>query len=617
MALPNWIGDALADFDAMTGPHSETDVARALEAARAKQTELQELDSKVYAIEYSVFQLRGISGNTGSIWGTYFAPWAIIESTRFISPDISKLDGDAIVHWEQRANEVRDPVLKARYADAAWDLCKTITQNKPNYRMAVLAVEAYAAAADRRLSQLPFGAVQWLARAFDLARRLQNKALIDQVIASMFSLYESYLSPQYVGIWLTLIETLYEAQELLTEEQTSRMVTDMEEMLTTLSSPNEDNRFDAFNAQAVGEKLIQHYKSVDDQASVIRVLKTFGGAFEMMADNSGSSLAACYLQPIIERYEQEGLKDEAERIQNKALQRMQNATDEMKTISIPHQIKAEEIDNILSALVAENDLATTLNRLAFYFAPKTKEARGLIEQAKTVAPFMSMIPVSIVGDDGRTQRRIGDADDDEGRLYYQLAQTMTFTQPYLYIVLSKLRERFSFSVDDLLAYLYECPVFPIRRKPLLREGLEAYLRGDFLKAIHVLVPQLEESLRSFLALIGIPPVKNVPRHPGITDVKSMNNILEDERVRAVLPEDVWRYLTVLYIERIGFNLRNDLAHGLMPLEQFNEYMANWVFHSFLILSPIRITPKKTSCLRICLKTGVGIEEGICERRFDS
>jgi hypothetical protein len=591
MVIPSWIIEALAPFDAMTSPHSETDVTMALEAACAKQGELQAHESKAFLAEHAAFQLRGSHGKSTSIWGTYFAPWAIIESTGFISPDISQLDAETVAHWEQRAAEVRDPVLKARYADAVWDLGKTITQKKPNYRMAVLAIEAYITAADRRLSDLPFGAVQWLVRAFDLSRRLQNKVLTDQVIASMFSLYADYLSPQYVGIWLTLIEQLYEARELLTEEQRVRIVADMEKMLTTLSSPNEDKRFDAFNAQAVGEKLIQHYKIAYDKASVVRVLKTFGAAFETMADNSGSSLAAGYLQPIIERYEQEGLKDEAERLQNKVLSRMQSATDEMKTISIPQQITNDQIGRILGALVAESDLATTLNRLAFYFLPKIDEAKSLIEQAKTVAPFMSMIPISIIGDDGQTQGWIGDEGDDEGRLHHQLAQTMTFTQPYLYIVLAKIRERFSFGVSELLAYLYESPIFPARRRPLLQEGLEAYLRGDFLKAIHVLVPQVEESLRNFLALIGIPPVKNVPRHPGITDVKSMNNVLEDERVRAVLPEDVWRYLTVLYIERIGFNLRNDLAHGLMPLERFNDYMANWVFHSLLILSPIRITPK--------------------------
>lgn len=594
MILPSWINEILTAFDAKIEPHSEIDVAQALEAARSNQNELPEQDAKVYLAEHSVFLLRGVNGKSVSIWGTYFAPWAVIESTGFVSPDISQLDAETVSHWEQRANEARDPVIKARYADAAWDLGKTIAEKKPDYRMALLAIDAYTAAADQRLSTMPFGAVQWLVRAFDLARKLQNKPRTDQVIASMFSLYEAYLSPQYVGIWLTLIEHLYDARELLSVEQIARMVGDMENMLTALSTPDDNKRFDAFNAQSVGEKLIQHYKNIDEKDSVIRVLKTFGGAFERMADNSGASLASGYLQPIIERYEQEGLKSEAEELQNKALDRMKNAADEMKTISIPHQITNEEIEGILSTLIVENDLAMTLNRVAFYFTPKIAEAKNLIEQTKTVAPFMSMIPVSIVDESGRTKGWIGDDEDDEGRLYYQLAQTMTFTEPYLYIVLSKVKERFSLSVDDLLAFLYECPVFPASRRPLLREGLSAYLNGDFLKAIHVLIPQVEESLRNFLALIGIPPVKNVPRHPGITDVKSMNNVLEDARVREKLPEDVWRYLTVLYVERIGFNLRNDLAHGLMPLEAFNEIIANWVFHSLLILSPIRITSKNAS-----------------------
>jgi hypothetical protein len=564
-----------------------------LEAARAAQNELEEEDEKAYVTERSVFLLRAAYGKSASIWGTYFGPWVVIENTGFVSPDISQLDAETVTHWEQRANEARDPVLKARYADAGWDLCRTITKRKPDYRMALLAVDAYIAAADRRLSTMPFGAVQWLVRAFDLARKLRDEPRITQVITSVFSLYEAYLSPQYVGIWLTLIEHLYEARDLLNDEQIARMVGDMEKMLAILSTPDGNKRFDAFNAQAVGEKLIQHYKNVGDKDGVVRVLKAFGSAFEKMADSSGGMLASGYLQPIIERYEQEGLKSEAEALQNKALDRLKSAGDEMKTISIPHQITNAQVEDLLNALIVDDDLTTTLIRVALHFTPKIQEAKNLIEQVKAVAPFMSMIPVSVVDDSGRTKGWIGSDEDDEGRLYYQLAQTMTFTQPYLYIVLSKIKERFSLNVDDLLAFLYECPIFPASRRPLLREGLAAYLNGDFLKAIHVLVPQVEESLRNFLALIGIPPIKNVPRHPGTTDVKSMNNVLEDPRVRGVLPEDVWRYLTVLYIERIGFNIRNDLAHGLILLEGFNEIIANWVFHSLLILRPIRITSKKT------------------------
>jgi hypothetical protein len=38
------------------------------------------------------------------------------------------------------------------------------------------------------------------------------------------------------------------------------------------------------------------------------------------------------------------------------------------------------------------------------------------------------------------------------------------------------------------------------------------------------------------------------------------------------------------------NLRNDLAHGLVPVEGFNQPIADRVFHSLLVLSLLR---KKT------------------------
>ena len=205
------------------------------------------------------------------------------------------------------------------------------------------------------------------------------------------------------------------------------------------------------------------------------------------------------------------------------------------------------------------------------------------------------MPIELLDSSGRPKAHIGSTEDDaEGHLYYQLTQIMTFSDPFLYLVLERVREQFAPSAEDLTSFLYECPVFLESRKGILQQGLAAYLEHDFVKSIHILVPQLEEVLRNLLAMIGVPTVKNVPRHPGITDVKSMNNVLEEERIREILPEDVWRYLTLLYIDRRGVNLRNDLAHGLIVLEGFNEYSSNRVLHSLLALTPITIKPRRMS-----------------------
>jgi hypothetical protein len=132
------------------------------------------------------------------------------------------------------------------------------------------------------------------------------------------------------------------------------------------------------------------------------------------------------------------------------------------------------------------------------------------------------------------------------------------------------------------------------QRDLLRDGLTAYEQSDFVKAIHVLVPQVEHILRHFLGRLGIPTRKTVRNHPGTTDVKNMNDILSDERMREKLTENLWRYLSVVYVDRRGLNLRNDLAHGLIPYEGFKKHIADRVFHTLLALSLMRATKKEES-----------------------
>ena len=61
----------------------------------------------------------------------------------------------------------------------------------------------------------------------------------------------------------------------------------------------------------------------------------------------------------------------------------------------------------------------------------------------------------------------------------------------------------------------------------------------------------------------------------------MGNALEDETLRNVLPENVWRYLTVLYVERRGINLRNDLRTDWYPIRRLLKRYRIVCFTAFL------------------------------------
>ncbi len=593
MNVPSWVQVILDSFNEKTDAHSELEIAESLSNERAKHGDLSEEDWKAYISEYSVF-FFGEGGDGESVWGTYFRP--MVEFTQGQSvvrnPDITQLDTDTITHWQHRASEVKNPVMKARYADAAWDFAKPIANGQPDYKCALLAIDGYTDATDRHFYKWENEGVQWLVRALHLARSVGDTERVKKVVDAMFSFYQATLQPKLIGIWVFLFDNLYGEKKLISDAQEAQIIADLEAMLAKLSVVGEPNYFDPFGAQAAAERLARHYKKQGDTANVERVLKTYGEAFRTLAAGANPMLAMAWLQPVIERYEQEGMKDEAEQLRLMQIEKGKNIASDMKHYSVEAKTTKQDYDDLVKKLLVKNDLGATLSNIARYFIPSVDRAKKTVEELKTVAPLMSMIPITMVDNTGRALAKIGTDDDgSEGRIFQHLAQTMGFYQPFLSYVIEAIATEFQPTADDILAVLYQSPLFLESRRSILRDGLSAYLSKDHLKGIHVLVPQIEEMLRTLLALMGIPPQKSVPRHPGITDVKNMNDALGDPRVQQVLTESVWMYLTVLYIDRRGMNLRNDLSHGLVPAEGFNQPIADRVLHSLLVLSLLR---KKTA-----------------------
>jgi Domain of unknown function (DUF4209) len=90
------------------------------------------------------------------------------------------------------------------------------------------------------------------------------------------------------------------------------------------------------------------------------------------------------------------------------------------------------------------------------------------------------------------------------------------------------------------------------------------------KAVHVLVPQLEHQLRALLLVLGIPTNKQIRRVTGIMQMKSVNDVSQEERVRAVLGENLSRYFDIFLADQRGQNLRNRIAHGLVDAAELTR-----------------------------------------------
>jgi hypothetical protein len=91
---------------------------------------------------------------------------------------------------------------------------------------------------------------------------------------------------------------------------------------------------------------------------------------------------------------------------------------------------------------------------------------------------------------------------------------------------------------------------------------------------------------------GISTIKVEGKEMKIMD-SQMGGILENESVIKELGRDFSEFLKIKFTDVEGINLRNDVAHGLLPLSEFNYTTSFSLIQVLLILTSIPIKNEKT------------------------
>lgn len=132
--------------------------------------------------------------------------------------------------------------------------------------------------------------------------------------------------------------------------------------------------------------------------------------------------------------------------------------------------------------------------------------------------------------------------------------------------------------EDLLPFLSHNPFVPIGREAIYARGLAAGFAGDFLVATHLLIPQVENSLRCLLTLQE-QLVSNLTSPGGIQQEFSLNKLFDEHQAELadILGENLAFDLEGLLIERFGSNLRNEVSHGLLNFDRFGPGSASYLW----------------------------------------
>ena len=130
------------------------------------------------------------------------------------------------------------------------------------------------------------------------------------------------------------------------------------------------------------------------------------------------------------------------------------------------------------------------------------------------------------------------------------------------------------SIKALLSLVKDNPFVPPGREYLFAKGLYAGLIGDFFTSTHLLIPQIENSVRHLLWQKGFIPsgYKN-----GIQNEHDLNKTLYRPEIETIFDEDTLFTLKCLLVEHSGCNLRNRMAHGLIDDHEFQPGVMSYLW----------------------------------------
>jgi hypothetical protein len=334
--------------------------------------------------------------------------------------------------------------------------------------------------------------------------------------------------------------------------------------------------------------LMAIYRKAKDATNVQRVAKEYGAFYMRLAQKTNSSLAIGWLMPVVALYEKERLDDEADEVRLYMEDRGSTVAGEMRQIGMEIRIEKAVVDAQLDELLAPDDLFLALFRASYSMVPKPDDMRKQLERYANECPIVSSIPRIMSGSKGMPVAKIGPAEDDqEGRLVEECAREIHMNALFFESAWVKAKEKFCFTAEELIEVLKPSILFEAHRKDFFEQGFAAFEAGDYVKSIHVLVPQVENMMRMLLKVLRVPTTKSVRNNPDITELKNLSEALNHRRVKETLEEGLWLFLKVLYTDKRGYNLRNEVAHGIASLQAFNKLVAGQVIQSIILLSALR------------------------------
>lgn len=506
---------------------------------------------------------------------------AVMNGRRSAIPsDFTQTELDAL---RDLAPEIADPELQARVSDLVW----ITTRHFPS---AQIAMPAYLRAARTLADEGNWAATiirleRSLRLAVTLRQRDSNSSSYKDVIDYVDHLLKQpdFLAGKHGGLVERLMRLLLE----FSEGDPTLYV-----KLSNDLALKAEQAQDWLQARGFWTLNALWHDRLDDAGGTRSARLRAAHSFERAADRALSGTpqdhgsAVAYLDDALQDMRRLGEAAEAQRLHAKLLEQQALMVGQMVRFSSEAPDMSKHIQAAQNAIKGKG-LHDAILELASMVPTMTEaEAVSAADDIARETPFLHSITSSAINEYGRTiaQRPSRNSDSADAVAEAVQADAVDHAAGYFRLHYSVVGEsarkqlilEHHVASEDLLFVLLGNPFVDQGRAMLIARGLQTGLLGDFASALHILIPQLEHSLRHVLTQAGV--ITSGHDDPtGIQDDHNINKLLYREELKSLFSDNLVFSMRVALVERWGYNLRNRLAHGLLDESDCYSDAARYVW----------------------------------------
>lgn len=580
------LSDVLAYYDVVEKKHFlPHDVSAAINSLPKDNPNRQLCIYEIMAFDFA-------DNCDGKVWNSYYGPqWTFTKKDtgeEVYVPNIKDVTEEMIAYWEERGIMAHNPLLRMRYTGLVLEFKKRLFNKEPDYKNIKLAhIQALLDVVDGDYCQFETMTFDYAERALCLSIGFRNIELQERAVKSYYDAHQRHSGNDMLpGIWGRIFQSLIKHRDYfkkyeknIFDEQMARY-----ERLKKLALEN-GNKTDQYSHVLADQidLLADYYHLIGEVERIEPLLDTQLDAIRVSIPFRGGMWGQGMIQQLQTRYRKYGFDKKANQLFVDLSDLGRETLNELQTTEFSVPLDKDRLDAFLDVALEGNDREVLLFYLVQYL-PRIEVEKQKLKERLEKGSLLDLISTFTIDSSGNTISRVGVGPDAEHqKLYFSIYENMRFTIPLMHLHITKMKEQGKMKTESMMELIKDSELISEDHKEIVRRGLDAYMAEDYLVCCHLLIPQLEAAIRRLFAINGANIMRAKKNPDEGNEYLSLDSLLGTDDAVKFMGEDIANYFRNLLTDQYGWNIRNQVSHGLLTSDNFNFGMADRVVHAFLLL----------------------------------